>query len=284
MSDASTQRDRGPTGAAGSSLARMLASLARWLQALIGRIIRAWRVLPTERRLAAVAAVGLFLVLFLPWYQESAFENGNKKLQTASLSHTGWGAFSWVEAAILLVAVGVVTLLIQRAEGKAFHVPGGDGFVVMAAGGWTCVLIVWRIFDKQGTTNHGVVATTSGIEWGIFAALALAGLLTYAGTRIRAAHQPEPPLPGEAPRRGPERAQGPGPPPVPEDPGGRERGPARGAEEPPDQPPTLVRDPSDERTLIVGAPGPATPGAARRARLNRDEQLTIPLDPDEPRH
>ena len=36
-----------------------------------GRVARAWRGLPPERRLAAGAALGLFVTLFLPWYQET---------------------------------------------------------------------------------------------------------------------------------------------------------------------------------------------------------------------
>ena len=40
-------------------------------------------------------------------------------------------------------------------------------------------------------------AYTSGIEWGIFVALAVAAVLAYAGSQIRLAHEPEPPLPGE---------------------------------------------------------------------------------------
>ena len=98
-------------------------------------------------------------------------------------SQTGWGAFSFVEAAVLIVAAGVLTLLFQRAEARAFHLPGGDGGVILAAGLWTCLLIVWRIFDKQGATTSGPSATTSsGIEWGIFVALAAAAFLAYAGS------------------------------------------------------------------------------------------------------
>ena len=85
-----------------------------------------------------------------------------------------------------------------------------------AAGFWTCVLIVWRIFDKEGTSRHGQIAYTSGIEWGIFVALAVAGLLAYAGSRIRIAHVPEPPLPGEPPL--PSEPPLPGEPPLPAEP------------------------------------------------------------------
>jgi hypothetical protein len=170
------------------------------LSAIGGRVTRCWRALSPERRLAAFAAVGLFVTLFLPWYQVTVIARGVTSLRSLSDSLTGWGAFSFVEAAILLVAAGVLLLLFVRAEGEAFHVPGGDGTVI-TAGAWACVLIIWRIFDKEGTTGHGLYSTSSGIEWGIFVALAVAGLLTYAGTRIRLAHDPEPPLPGERPRR-----------------------------------------------------------------------------------
>ncbi|MGN6868620.1 MAG: hypothetical protein ACTHMY_09465 [Solirubrobacteraceae bacterium] len=161
------------------------------------RVARAWRALPHESRLAAFASVALFVALFLPWYQVTLIARAKTAtLQSASATITGWGAFSFVEAAVLLVAAGVVTLLFQRAEGRAFHLPGGDGGVITAAGLWACLLIVWRIFDKQGAVTRGPSATTSGIEWGIFIALAAAAFLAYSGSRIRAAHRPEPPLPG----------------------------------------------------------------------------------------
>jgi hypothetical protein len=162
----------------------------------------AWRELPQERRLAVLACLGLFFTLFLPWYQETVFANGVTSLRSASSSLTGWGAFSFVEAAVLLVAAAVLILLFTRAEGQAFHVPGGDGGVITAAGFWTCLLIVWRIFDKEGTSRHDQIAYTSGIEWGIFVALGVAAVLTYAGSQIRLAHEPEPPLPGEERRPG----------------------------------------------------------------------------------
>jgi hypothetical protein len=181
------------------SSGRTAAGAAERVGSGAGRVLRVWRGLPHERRLAAGSAIGLFVTLFLPWYQETVIAPGTTDLRSASVTLTGWGAFSFVEAAVLVVAAGVLTLLFVRAEGRAFHVPGGDGGVITAAGFWTCVLIIWRIFDKQGTDSHAQFATSSGIEWGIFFALIVAAVMTYAGTRIRAAHQPEPPLPGEEP-------------------------------------------------------------------------------------
>ena len=214
-----------------------------------GRLIRAWRVMAHEQRLAAYAAIGLFLAMFLPWYQRQFFVVVGGKLQPGSDSQTAWGQFSFVEAAVLLVAAGVLTLLFQRAEGKAFHLPGGDGWVITAAGLWACALVVWRIFDKQGGSADGQNATTYGIEWGIFVALGIAAFLAYAGSRIRASHRPEPPLPGDdGPRDAPAPKSGP-----PEgDAPARQPGP-RDADAPPPKP----GPPEADATAPPGHPQPA---------------------------
>jgi hypothetical protein len=177
--------------------ARTAANAAQSAGSGFVRAIRAFRTLEPERRMAAIASVLLFFTLFLPWYQRTFFIVIHGKPTPASDTSTGWGAFSFVEAAVLLVAVGVLTLLFQRAEGRAFHLPGGDGWIITVAGGWTSCLVIWRIFDKQGATSQGQYVNSSGIEWGIFVALAVAAFLTYSGARVRAAHDPEPPLPGE---------------------------------------------------------------------------------------
>jgi hypothetical protein len=44
------------------------------------------------------------------------------------------------------------------------------------------------MLDKPGTTGNAKLTTTIGLQWGIFVALAAAGVLAYAGTRVRAAH------------------------------------------------------------------------------------------------
>jgi hypothetical protein len=248
------------------------------------RLIRAWRDLPQERRLAAMASLGLFLTLFLPWYQETVIAGGVSSLRSVSESLSGWAAFSFVEAAVLLVAAAVLLILFVRAEGAAFHVPGGDGGVITAAGVWTCVLIVWRIFDKEGTTGHGQFATTSGIEWGIFVALGIAAFLTYAGTRIRLAHEPEPPLPGERARASTQarsgggfwrRRKG-------GDTGGQPRRRTRQSAPPAQRGPHMDVDDawSDEPEPLVrpARPAPARPTPPRERRPSRGEEHSWQYD------
>lgn len=155
--------------------------------------MHAWGALDRDRRLAAVAAMGLFATMFLPWYQQNAVVGAAKAAPLVSRNLNAFAVFSFVEAAVLLVALAVLFLLFARAEGRDFRLPGGDGSVVLAAGLWSALLLVLRLFDKPGVTQHGVAANV-GVQWGIFFALAAAGLLAYAGSRMRAAQRPAPPL------------------------------------------------------------------------------------------
>ena len=148
--------------------------------------------LPPEHRMAAVAALVLVLSMGLPWYQRTVDPGSGSGLASQSLN--AFGVFTFVEAAILLVACGVLFLLWARMQGKAFHLPGGDGLVIMLAGGWAALLLIWRVFDRPGDELRGVVV---GVQWGFIVALGAAAALVAAGARVRAAHRPEPPNPAE---------------------------------------------------------------------------------------
>ena len=158
------------------------------------RIAQAWRAMAPEQRLASVAAVGLLITMFFPWYGLQSLNRKTGEIHSHSIN--AFGDVSFVEAAVFLVAAGVIVMLFARAERRAFHLPGGDGLIVTIAGGWAALLIFYRVFDRPDGGGYPV-----GIEWGFFLAFIAAGGLAYAGWRIRQAHRPEPPLPGEAPTR-----------------------------------------------------------------------------------
>jgi hypothetical protein len=158
------------------------------------RLAHAWRALTHEQRLVAMTALGLFASMFLPWYSktDTLVVHGAAKATDTSLS--AFQAFSFVEAAVLLVSAAVLSMLFARAEGRDFQLPGGDGVIVMIAGGWTALLVFYRLLDKPGLQGNERVTATVGVEWGIFIALLLTLGLAYAGGRMRALERPEPPL------------------------------------------------------------------------------------------
>jgi hypothetical protein len=160
------------------------------------RISRAWGALTPEQRIAAVAAVALLVTMFLPWYELQSLNRKTGAINSSSIS--AFGDVSFVEAAVFLVAAGVIALLFGRAERKDFHMPGSDGAVVMVAGGWATLLIFYRVFSRPA--GHGYPV---GIQWGFFLAFVAAGALTYAGWRMRATSTPEPPLVRPRARRHP---------------------------------------------------------------------------------
>jgi hypothetical protein len=151
------------------------------------RMTRAWGALAPEQRIATVAALALLVTMFLPWYDLQSLDRKTDAIYSHSIS--AFGDVSFVEAAVFLVAAGVIALMFARAERRDFHMPGSDGAVVMAAGAWAAVLIFYRVFSRPD--GHGYPV---GIEWGFFLAFVAAGTLGYAGWRMRAASTPEMPL------------------------------------------------------------------------------------------
>src|SRR5215207_10474855 len=175
----------------------------------MAKLVPAFRALPAEMQQAAACAGALMLTLFLPWYSAQLLGADGR-----AFNRSAFGEFSFVEAAVLLVAAGVLYLVWARSQRKAFHLPGGDGTVIMVAGGWAGLLIVWRLFDTPEART-----IEFGLQWGIFVALAAAVALSLAGARVRAAHRPEPPNPvaeeeeeWERPERGPRGSRRPRPP------------------------------------------------------------------------
>jgi hypothetical protein len=141
----------------------MLASLGARTSRFLRSLLPAWRVLNSEQRVAAAGSILLIISTF--------------------------GGFTFVEAAEILTALGVLLLLKRRADGYEFHLPFGDGTAIAAAGFWCGLLILVRFFDRPLGQN--------------LLALACAALVAGAGLRERA-KRPRDDLPAETvkiPRR-----------------------------------------------------------------------------------
>lgn len=205
------------------------------------RVRSSYAALDRDQRFAAVAAIWLLLAMFLPWYEKNVVIPPSTKFASDSIS--AFGAVSFVEAAIFLVAAGVIVLLLARADKRAFHLPGGDGTVIFAAGLWATALIFYRVFDRPDVSGEG---GTVGIQWGFFVAFVAAGALAFAGQRIRVAGRPEPPLP---------------------------------AAEPDPEPPAAPRRPRARRSDADADADPGPAAAATAAAADRDEPARTAVVP-----
>jgi hypothetical protein len=167
-------------------------------RSILSRPRRAWDALDANQRLAGLAAVALLLTLFLPWYSQTdtvVVGSGAKSaLSSAHTTLSGFQAFSFVEAALLLVSASVLAMLYARAEGQPFRLPGGDGLIIMIAGGWTALLVFYRMLDTPSLHGTHRIMASVGVEWGIFLALICALAMAVAGSRMRARREPAPPL------------------------------------------------------------------------------------------
>jgi hypothetical protein len=175
----------------------------------ISRVAHAWRVLGRVQRWAALAAIGLFVSMLLPWYSKTSTFVEHNAARSNQTSLSAFQAFSFVEAAVLLVSAGVLAMLFARAEGRRFQLPGGDGTIVTIAGAWAALLIFYRLLDKPSLQGTQRITATVGVEWGIFIALLLALAMVYVGRRVRAGERGQAPLsrsrdaaPRERPGRG----------------------------------------------------------------------------------
>lgn len=180
---------------------------------------------------AGFAAIGLLLCMVLPWYRASFPQPG----RIARDNLTAFGAFSWVEAAVFVVSGAVLYLLWARSQQRGFHLPGGDGWAVTIAGGWTVFLLAYRLFDRPDVAQGSV-----GVQWGLFVTMGVAVALMLAGQAMRREGRPEPPNPAADD-------------PTWEEPARRERRPVDAA--------AVTRVLGDERPTWEGEP-PPPPGRA----------------------
>ena len=161
--------------------------------------------LGTGAKIAAVAAIALLIVMFLPWFgidEESATSQGEEfqsgastqELQDAasevqdkfsgidsnatSVSFSAWETFGLIDIVLLLVFLLVIALVAARASATRIDLPVSAGALTAALGLLAAVLILFRIIDPPS-----VSFLDFGREWGVFVGLVAALGIAYGGWR-----------------------------------------------------------------------------------------------------
>lgn len=133
------------------------------------------RGLGTNERIAVIGAAVMVGSLVLPWY-ESPISN--------DLVLTGVGAFGWAEGALVLVAVATVLLALKAGGGYVPPRPLREWGLLVLAGSWAAVIVLYRIADRPRFTFAGHDEPYD-LHYAIFVALAGAVLIVIAGLRMR---------------------------------------------------------------------------------------------------
>lgn len=124
--------------------------------------------------------------LFLPWYQSPISNN---------LVLTGFGAFGWAEAALILIAAATTFLALQGGGGYVPPRPLREWALFVVAGCWAALIVLYRIADRPRFTLAGHDEPYD-LHYAIFVGLAGAVIIVAAGLRMRPrerAKRPQPP-------------------------------------------------------------------------------------------
>jgi hypothetical protein len=139
------------------------------------KLLRDLRGLGGNEQIAVIGAAVIVGSLFLPWWQSPISDE---------LVQTGFGAFGWAEAALLLIAAATVFLALQGGGGYVPPRPLREWALFVAAGSWVALIVLYRIADRPRFTLAGHDEPYD-LHYAIFVALAGAVLIVMAGLRMR---------------------------------------------------------------------------------------------------
>jgi len=126
--------------------------------------------LSTGEKIAGVAAIVLFIVMFFAWF---GFDNPGEALGIGgSITFNAWESFDFIDLILFVTVVVTVGSVVAKASDALVDFPFNP--VVTVLGGLCLLLVLYRIIDPPGGADR---------EWGVFLGLILTALVTYGGHR-----------------------------------------------------------------------------------------------------
>ena len=155
--------------------------VSRWIEAvreLPGTLVRELRGLRGNERLAVGGVAAIAISLLLPWYGIPV---------AGDLVQTGLGAFTWAEAALLLVGAATLFLAMQIGGGYVPPRPLTEWGLLLTAGLWAAAIVAYRMIERPDLDFDVVVSVNReyDLRYGIFLAMGGALLIAFAGLRAR---------------------------------------------------------------------------------------------------
>jgi len=130
--------------------------------------------LRTGEKVAGVAALLLFIDLFLKWYgiQIAALETFARG-QGLSTSISAWKAYDLLDLVLVVVIVVALAWVVLTATQRAPALPVAFSVIVTALGALAAVLILYRILNQPG--DNRLYSVGFGAWLGLLFALGIAG-------------------------------------------------------------------------------------------------------------
>ena len=132
--------------------------------------------LSTGEKIAGVAAVLLFISMFLAWFgfdNPAAALNGQFGVEVDdSITFNAWESFDFIDLILLVTVIVTLGAVLAQASDSVIDFPLFP--VVAVLGGLSVLLVLYRIIDPPSGADR---------EFGVFLGLILSGLLAYGGYR-----------------------------------------------------------------------------------------------------
>ena len=157
-------------------------------------------------KIAGIAGIVLFVVMFLGWFGIDVDSAGDLSADDArdaadafagdvnadddSFSISAWEAFSFIDILLFVAAAVAVGIAVLKSTGNEFDLPVPGGTLVAGAGALAVLLILFRLLD----TPYGFDR-----EFGVFLGLIAAAGITYGGYLMMQDEGTQVPTPGAAP-------------------------------------------------------------------------------------
>jgi hypothetical protein len=175
--------------------------------------------LRTGELIAAVSAVALFIIMFLPWFGVGGVA-GEALEQAQDLGFAGevetsanaWESFDFIDLVLLVTIVIAVGLAVATMAAQTVALPVAASAITAGLGVLSTLLILYRIIDPPGDADRkfwvflGLIAA-AGIAYGGWRAMQEEGT-SFGGEADRVRGRGEPPPPSSPPPP-PPSSQGP---------------------------------------------------------------------------
>src|SRR3954447_20606079 len=126
-------------------------------------------------RIAGVAAVLLFIDLFLHWYSANVSSQISRLAARAGVSTAvnAWDAFSTTDILLLLTIIVALAMVAMTAAGRIGDLPVSLALVTAALGALMTLVVLYRIINQPGPNDF------INVEYGAYFGLVLVAALAY---------------------------------------------------------------------------------------------------------